>query len=343
MHVLDEEQLSYIFEEIAKGFEKSPVEIALFAALVVGIGLSVVLLYRRQLRRGREEIIKRSQKIFAQTAKKKSLGRADLNILEQMVKHLKSPLDKHLLLEDQPTFNGCARKLFTTDRVAASGIAALRVKLGFKTRSPEGIPHSTAELQDDLPVIIIQKGKKGGRGRITQVKPTSLTIALEGDLAPPIRTLPIQVYFQGPSGRYTFISRIRGYGKGEIEVAHSENIKRMQRRKFYRKKLMLPVYVKRAESDERSILTTLIDLSGGGASIMNRDMLFSSGDRISISLVASRTKRVYITGDVLRMSRGGKIIHVEFSDMLESSRDRIIKVLFMPEKKVKTQIMPPGS
>jgi hypothetical protein len=243
-----------------------------------------------------------------------------------MVKHLKSPTDKHLLLEDQPTFNGCARKLFTTDRVAASGIAALRVKLGFKTRSPEGIPHSTAELQADLPVIIIQKGKKGGRG-----------------MAPPIRTLPIQVYFQGPSGRYTFISRIRGYGKGEIEVAHSENIKRMQRRKFYRKKLMLPVYVKRAESDERSILTTLIDLSGGGASIMNRDMLFSSGDRISISLVASRTKRVYITGDVLRMSRGGKIIHVEFSDMLESSRDRIIKVLFMPEKKVKTQIMPPGS
>jgi c-di-GMP-binding flagellar brake protein YcgR len=336
MIVLDEEQLSYLFEEIAKGFEKSPVEIALFAVLIVGIGLSIVLLYRHQLRRGREEIIQRSKKIFDQTVKTKSLGKADLNVLEQMVKHLKSPTDKHLLLEDQYTFNGCARKLFATDRVTASGIAALRVKLGFKTRSPEGIPHSTAELQDELPVIIVQKGKKGSRGMITQIKPSSLTIALEGEMPLPKRTLPIQVYFQGPSGRYIFVSRIRGYGKGEIEVAHSENIKRMQRRKFYRKKLMLPVYVKRAESDESSILTTLIDLSGGGASIMNRDMLFSSGDRISISLAASRTKRIYITGDVLRMSRGGKTIHVEFADMLESSRDRIIKLLFTPEKKVKT-------
>ncbi len=336
MIVLDEEQLSFIFKEIAKGFEKGPLEIALFAVLVAGIGVSVVLLYRRQLRRGREEIIQRSQKLFDQIAKKKSLGKPDLHILEQMVKHLKSPADKYLILEDQPTFNACARKLLTTDRVAVSGIAALRVKLGFKTRSLEGVPHSTADLQDDLPVIVVQKGKKGGRGRIAQVKPSSFTIALEGEMPTLKRTLPIQIYFQGPSGRYTFISRIRGYGKGGIEVAHSENIKRLQRRKFYRKRLMLPVYVKRAESEEHSVLSTLIDLSGGGASLVNRDMLFRAGDRISISLAASRTKRIYITGDVIRMSRGGKTIHVEFGNMLESSRDRIIRLLFMPEKKIKT-------
>jgi hypothetical protein len=336
MIVLDEEQLSYLFEEIAKGFEKSPLEIALFAALIVGIGVSVVVLYRRQLRSSREEIIKRSQTLFARTARKKSLGTSDLNILERMVKHLKSPKDKHLLLEDQVTFNGCARKLIAYDRVASQGIAALRVKLGFKTRSPEGVPHSTAELQDDLPVIIVQKGKKGGRGSIAKVKPSSLTIALEGETPPPKRSLPIQVYFQAPSGRYTFITRIRGYSKGDIEIAHSENIKRLQRRKFYRKKLMLPVYVKRAESDEPSVLSTLIDLSGGGVSLVNRDLQFRAGDRISISLVASRTKRIYVAGNVLRISRGGKTIHVEFRDMLESSRDRIIRLLFKPEKKVKT-------
>jgi hypothetical protein len=96
---------------------------------------------------------------------------------------------------------------------------------------------------------------------------------------------------------------------------------------------MLPVYVRKAGADEGAVHTSLVDLGGGGMSLLNRDAAFEAGDRVSVSLIPSHEDRIDVAGEVLRLSKGGKIAHIRFDSMLESSRDRIIGLLFRPQKK----------
>jgi c-di-GMP-binding flagellar brake protein YcgR len=333
MFVLDEEKLNLILTEMSEGFVKNPIEIALFSVLIIGIIVAVVLLYRRQLRAAREQRLRHSQQIFSRAVRERKLQLGEVSLLESMAGHLNAPDLKHLLVENQGSFNTCAAKLLESGGAASSEIAALRLKLGFRPRSLEQPLHSTAQLFEDLPVIVVQKGRQGCRGRIDRIEPHILGIEVGDGSIPLKRGLPVQVYFQTPSGRFVFSTRIRKVGKGYIEVVHSERIKRLQRRQFYRKRIMLPIYVKRAGPDERTQLTTLIDLGGGGASIANRELNCEAGERVSLSLLAPKKERIDIAGLVLRVSRGGKIAHVRFDHILEADRDRIMNILFRPVKK----------
>jgi len=333
MFVLDEEKLNLILTEMAEGLARSPLEIALFTVLVVGIIVSVIILYRRQLRKAREEEIKRSQRLFGQAVREWNLGYAEVSLLESMATYLKDPTQKHVLVENEAAFNTCARKLLHAGHATGAEIAALRLKLGFRARTPEQVFHSSAQLYEELPVIVLQKGREGCRGRIDAVEPHTLRVELGDGGVPLKRNLPVQVYFQTPSGRFAFTTRVKRTGKGSVELVHSETIKRLQRRQFYRKKLMLPVYAKRVGVQEPAVLTTLIDLGGGGASLATRDMQFDVGDRVSLSVLPSREDRINLIGEVLRVSKGGKIAHIRFDKMLESSRDRIMGLLFRPQRK----------
>jgi c-di-GMP-binding flagellar brake protein YcgR len=333
MFVLDEEKLELILTEMSEGFAKKPLEIAFFSVLVIGIVVAVMLLYRRQLRSGREQRLRYSRKIFSRTVRERKLLIEEVSLLESMAGYLKSPDLKHLLVENERTFNTCAAKLLESGGALSSEIAALRLKLGFRPRSPEQPFYSTAQLFEDLPVIVVQKGRQGCRGRVDRIEPHLLGIEVGDGSIPLKRGLPLQVYFQTPSGRFMFSTRIRKVGRGYVEVVHAERIKRLQRRQFYRKKIMLPVYVKRAGLAERTQLTTLIDLGGGGASIANRELQCEAGERVSLSLLPPAKERIDMVGVVLRVSRGGKIAHIRFDHILEADRDRIMNILFRPVKK----------
>jgi c-di-GMP-binding flagellar brake protein YcgR len=333
MFVLDEEKLNLILTEMAAGLARSPLEIAIFAVLVLSIVVAVVVLYRRQMRKEREEALGRSQRLFGQQVRKRRLSYAEVSILESLATYLQDPAQKHLLVENQNTFNTCARKLLDAGHASATEIAALRLKLGFRSRSPEQVFQSSAQLHEDMPVVVVQREKQGCRGKIDAVEPQLLGIEMGDGCAPFKRGHPVRVYFQTPAGRFAFSTKVRRVGKGRVELTHSESIKRLQRRQFYRKKLMLPVYVRHAGVQERAMLTSLIDLGGGGASLANRDMGFKVGDRIRLSVLPSGQDKIEATGEVIRISKDGKVAHIEFEHMMDSNRDRIMGLLFKPLKR----------
>jgi hypothetical protein len=125
------------------------------------------------------------------------------------------------------------------NRISAASIAALRLKLGFKRENPEQAPHSSAQLPEDLPVIMLQKGKKQCTGILLKSEPHSIVIELEsGGISSSSRS-PVQVYFQNSAGMYSFTTYVKSCKNGLIKADHSENIKRLQRRNFYRRKVKL--------------------------------------------------------------------------------------------------------
>jgi c-di-GMP-binding flagellar brake protein YcgR len=219
------------------------------------------------------------------------------------------------------------RKLLREEKIPSSILASLRLKLGFNILEKEQIPHSSAELPLETPVVVMQKGREQNPGRIVSVDSSSLAIELGDAGRPPKSGLPVSIVFENPSGIYSFTTSVRVAGKGVIKVAHSEAIERFQRRRFYRKKLLMPVYVKRVGTQEHYALTTIKDLGGGGASITNPDKRFVLDDKLSLTFFTLGRKRINLSATVVRLSENGETLHLSFGAMPESSRDRIIRFL----------------
>jgi c-di-GMP-binding flagellar brake protein YcgR len=138
----------------------------------------------------------------------------------------------------------------------------------------------------------------------------------------------VQVYFQTPSGRFGFRTRILKPGKRLVEVAHSEHIRRLQRREFFRAQVALPVKMRKLDSAEEAVDATLIEMGGGGGSMKNPDQRFQIGDQISISIHFRDEDPIDMPGRIVRSSGRGRIVHVQFEFLSEGDRDRLIGYLF---------------
>jgi c-di-GMP-binding flagellar brake protein YcgR len=335
MIVLSEAKLELLFQEIAKGFVHSPLEIALFILLVLSILSIFLTVYRVQLHRIKEERAKRWMELYTHICSAKALNSSERLLLEQLSQYLKIAGEKNLLFENCSIFNFCVRKLQKDTHISSTVLSSLRCKLGFKRESPEQILHSSAELVTNVPVYIsladrvqsagdcIQAG-----GIITKVNPDSISILVQKYHRLPEDGASLRVYVLKPSGVFSFQSRVLKRDGSTLHVNHSEHIKRLQRRTFYRKKLRLPVYVKIAGSEVRPVRTTLKDLGGGGASFISTGQGFLENDDITLFLFPPSSGRMVLSCKVVWVSEGGKTIHVAFGGIPESSRDRIIRYLF---------------
>jgi c-di-GMP-binding flagellar brake protein YcgR len=337
MFVLDEEKLNLILTEMAEGLVRSPLEIALFAVLVFCIILPAVFLHRRQVHKVMDENLRRSLRLFKQGVRELGLGFCEVSLLESLAAWLKGSSQKYVLLESQTAFNSCARKLLDMGHASASEIAALRLKLGFTTPAPEQVFISSAQLCENMPVVLIVKERGQIRGTIREVKPHCLRVTLTESSTTGNTTLfpygdLVKVLFQTPAGRFAFSSRVKRTEKGTVELAHSENISRLQRRQFYRRSIALPVNAKRVGAGQEIMRTMLFDLGGGGASLSNGVTHFSVGERISLSVVPAGHPRIDVIGKVIRVSKKDSIAHLRFDGISEADRDRIMGLLFKPKK-----------
>ncbi len=266
--------------------------------------------------------------IFEKIVRGKKFNHSELELLYRLAGYLKKSQKKYLLLENQAIFNACSKKLQEERRITASLLASVRLKLGFKAKDPERIPHSSADLEEDMSVLIVQKGKRQKAGRIFKIEPHSLIITLENGILSPSSGSPLIIYFQKRSGLYALTTSVQKLERGMIRVAHSENIKRIQRRKFYRKKILLPVSVKKAGSEGQPFRTILIDLGGGGASLRNPGGRLEAGDEVELSFFTSGRESINLAAFVIRVSGREKIAHVTFGSITDEIRDRIIRYIF---------------
>jgi c-di-GMP-binding flagellar brake protein YcgR len=324
---LDQEKLRTIIEGM-QGFIRNPLDVVVFALILIGIIAAVIIVYRRQLRRDRERKIEHALHRYDQRIRERGLGHTDSAILEAMAERFGDPLRKHLLVENHAIFNTYASELVDDGLFTESEIAALRLKLGFKPRDPRQVFRSTAELYADMTVLVALKNGTSSRGRIVAVTPQSVNIAMGKENPFRTRGMRVQVYFQTPSGRFGFSTRVRKAGKRLIEVSHSEHIRRLQRREFYRTRIMLPASVRGLDREQETEDTTLIDLGGGGCSIENPNQQFTTGDRIGLSIRYGEEEAIDTTGEIVRTSQRGKVAHIRFDFLSERSRDRVIGLLF---------------
>ena len=204
------------------------------------------------------------------------------------------------------------------------------MKLGFRAEGPERIPHSTAELPPGTNLIIIE-GKNRLSGRIVKLEERYFLVSSEQKHGLPSQGSRVGVLIQKESGLYGFKSVAGKNERGMFRLMHTEDIQRVQRRKYYRRHTALPVMVRKAGCGQQWMRSALKDLGGGGASLRAPSASLGSGDEVEIAFPLQKGPPVRVAGVVVRLS--GNVLHVQFGPIEEALRDRIMAYLFRPKRR----------
>jgi len=174
----------------------------------------------------------------------------------------------------------------------------------------------------DLPVFVVQKGRPAVRGSVVSNTASSLAIMIDEDSASPTINGAANVYFQNRAGFFTFATEVAGRDDRVIRLQHCEQIKRYQRRRYSRRQVRFPVFVRPYQGGSRAFRSVFVDLSGGGASLRNPGRQFQVEQQVELSF-SPHGEKFHVLAQVLRVSRGGDVMHVEFQALEESARGRI--------------------
>ncbi|GAB6088985.1 PilZ domain-containing protein [Spirochaeta dissipatitropha] len=315
-------------QDFLDGFTRSPLEIALslgFLLLLLVFFVSVSYLRRRQ---EQAQIKKRSQKVYQTLLKRHSITADEEVLLSELAAFLRSNERSYMLMENQAIFNACAEKALHTDRLTKAQISALRDKLGFNKRRSGMILESSKQIPVTSPVILLKKPHSPVEGKV--LEPTERAFRVQSgtkDMPFPAKS-EVEIVYHDATGVYAFSAYLINFSSGVFSLTHSEQLRRVQRREYFRKKISIPCYMHRSGERDQVFPSRFIDLGGGGASVVNPKKAFSAGDDISLSFRSDTETMLHIIGRVVRTSKHNTVLHIDFDNMGESRRDRLYRLLF---------------
>jgi len=324
---MDTQNVSDLLYSISRGFIQSPEQRILFIAILSTFILLIVLVYFLQERKSRVRHMRNAAEVFEHLTRQLGLSRSERALVDRLAGCCKPPDKKYLVLLSSHTFDACATKLREREEVPEMTLAALRLKLDFSARRPEDIPASSSELPRRMRVILTQKRKPTMRAQVSRQDPEALVVAMDEASTLPERAIPVTVYFQNQSGLFAFLTHVRKISGRDAYLDHSETIKRSQRRKYYRRPVQLSATVTFEKNIGQQLATSILDLSGGGASIDSPGIPVALGDRLILSLTAGK-EHLSIAATVVRKTHGDRRLHLQFEGLSEAVRDRLIGMVF---------------
>jgi c-di-GMP-binding flagellar brake protein YcgR len=75
----------------------------------------------------------------------------------------------------------------------------------------------------------------------------------------------------------------------------------------------------------------LIDIGGGGAAVDNTQSSLNEGDEVRITLDLPKAGQTQVNARVVRTTQEGTVAHLQFEDILEGTRDKIISFVLREE------------
>ena len=293
----------------------------------------LVVFSARQVKKRREETEKQEKDLLARIMRTKHLLPDEIDMLNGLVRNLRKGQRLFELLERSSVFNACVRRYRESEPVQASALSSLRVKLGFRAEGPERIPHSTAELAPGTQLILLY-GKKKLVGSVAKLDEDFLLISTDDRVSLPAPGTRLSILLQKKSGLYRFKTVVGRPQGNMVRLRHTEEIVRVQRRKFYRRRTSLPVMLRKAAGGVGGVeglewrRTRLKDLGGGGASMEAPGGNIGVGEEVEVAFQLKKGPPVRVQGVVVRLSGNRRVMHVQFGPMGEAQRDRIIAHLF---------------
>ena len=249
-----------------------------------------------------------------------------------MARYLKDPTEIHRIVTDEVSFNAAAHRIREREGTDAQTIASLRIALGYINEKGDRPLHSSASIPEGATVLIARsKYRRPVKAKVLAPDPESFDVALqdEGTRMPP--GAAVDIYFQSSAGVFTFHTNVLHERGQRISLAHSEELKKYQKRKYYRRRTDLSVRV--YPFDEDTVLVSRFrEIGGGGASLLNPQGHFRVGDNLELRFRPDGSDEIRVTGTIVRVSESGKVLHVNYEHIRDGLRDRIYNAIFRPPK-----------
>lgn len=319
--------ISDVLQSIAEAFAVNPQEVLLANLVILAFLILLVFpsLIHAILSYLRQKTL--AEKAYLGIVKELNLSPEELQILEKLVHYTQGGVrEKHLLVLRSNVFNNAVKRLLGKEDVPAALLAALRMKLGFVQWGKEGPVHSTAELPKGLRLYILPKDGLEFYAQIVHQTPFALIVKKEDkERELPAHMAWVLVFFERINGIFSFSTMVKKVENGNIiHLAHAEKIIQNQHRRYYRRKILLPVKVRQQGLQQPVKQSTITDLGGGGLSLINPESAYKLNDRLVLYFTLPAGRRVTLTGKVIRFSQHQRNIHLVFEPMNEYVRDSII-------------------
>ena len=319
------------FGQISSAYQASPVELIIVTIFVVGLVSGLIAYAVIRSRRETEQRENLSSNLYEEKAKELDLQPSHRELISFMARYLRDPSQIHQLVTDPVAFNSAAAKVRENNEANAQTIAALRVKLGFHARNDASAPRSSTEIREGAVVLIARnKYKKPFKARVLPQRPDSFAVRILQEGARLPSGAGVDVFLQSPAGVFTFHTLVLAEEGRTARLQHSEELKQYQKRRYYRRRIEVPVHLYPFDAD-KELLSKTRDIGGGGASLLNPDGYFKSGDDIEVRFQTD-AGTIKVTGSVVRVSDGGRTIHVNYEHIRDPLRDRIYNAIFKPPK-----------
>jgi hypothetical protein len=325
MFSFDSEALDYIFDGLASGFRRTPEEILLFVVLLAGFVAFLVVIYLTQMMWRRATGRKRAEALFRSVVEQRGITPDQRRLLRDMARELRDWREQlGKVVSDVHTFNRAAERRLRRNPRDDAAIAALRLKLGYGRSDGEKIIRSSAELDEGSRVYVRRDREHSYPGTVNAQNPDSVVLRIAGNGDGPAEGDRLQVYFLRKNGVFYFTTRVKQARDNILRLEHSEEIARVQHRKFYRGRVSLPASVSKSGTAQPAVRTYILELGGGGLTLFNPYKVFHPGDALTMSFSLPEVGEQRIRGQVRRTDRGGNLAHVEFQPIKEAVRDKIL-------------------
>jgi len=349
-----------VLRSIGSGFGKiDPVGLAVAGIALVAIMAVVVAFEIVRTDRGQREKIDIGWQYFAEMAGLKRLTVQETDILRRIVEHggissADMVFDSSFIYEDalDGFLKANASKL-DKDETQFALLRGLRLKLGY-SHLPSEIPLcSTRQLEDGMPVTLVDGEGGSIKGRIQEVKEKTWAVSLEAEVPPTVAAgaaVDLSVLRSG-DGEYMVRLPILAARLGSrlIFLPHTRAMERRQMRNWVRIEVNIPCRVTTMARPEgwtpgsggpsvgMVLEGRLLDLSGGGACGRFTSPILQ-GTKLSLNFDLPGTSLRGVQAEVMRMTsvlKGNREDfehNLKFLSMETASQEKIVRYVFEKQR-----------
>ena len=349
-----------VMRSLGSGFGKiSPLGVALCGILAISIMAALVVMEVMRSDTRQREKIDIGWQYFTEMATAKRLTPSETDILKRIVESAElgsadMVFESSFIYEDslEPFLKGNASRLEKDETVYAL-LRGLRVKLGYAHLPTETPLGSTRQLEEGMPVTLIDGEEQAFKGRVCEVTEKHWVAAMEGEIPPTIAAGAAvdASLLRSNDGEYITRLTISGtrLGSRTVYFPHTRALERKQMRNWVRIDVNIPCRVTcmaKPDPDDSGISGPtvgmvlegrLLDLSGGGACARFTSPI-PAGHRLSLNFDLPGTSLRGVQTEVMRMipvARAGREDYehnLKFMSMETAFQEKIVRYVFEKQR-----------
>lgn len=320
--------------DFSTGFETSATELYLFLGILVALGVVLALAQLRKpkpkkKKKGpaREPLLHRRSEV-PRYREEMVLSPRESQVLERLSWCLKNPNNKEQLLENQSLFLRASRRALREGMVTESDLYRLSDRMGVSLEAMRAKRQNSSSIPVGAQTSVADREMHMATGETLLSDENTLRVRLQRGHSGFHRGNQVEIVCNGEEGMYRFFSNVKGQEGKVLHLEHSNHVEHVQRRKYRRRRVQLPVELSLRALDDKPLETKTVDLSVGGAAVKNPKKRYVTGSELEVVLNPASGSPMTLPATVVRSSKRNRIIHLRFGRLEQQHQHRLFRMLF---------------